>query len=94
MSNRIAHLGCQIEVGRNRQAEVVVITNEPVNEIPKADSVNVFFPALFQLSQENTRTLTGIVGAAVFCLKIREIGANLAVAEGQGPRHSIVKDQE
>ena len=54
----------------------------------------VFFPAIFQLSQENARTLTGIMGAAVFCLKIRKIVTNLAVAEGQGPRHSIVKDQE
>ena len=70
------------------------MNNEPVYEIPKADPVNIFFPAIFQLLQENTRTLTGIVGAAVFCLKIRKIGANLAVAEGQGPRHSIVKDQE
>ena len=58
MGNRIAHLGCQIEVGRNRQAEVIVVNNELVYEIPKADPVNVFFPAIFQLSQKNTRTLT------------------------------------
>ena len=44
--------------------------NEAVYEIPKADPVYVFFPAIFQLSQENARTLTGVMGAAVFCLKI------------------------